>query len=100
MLKHKKVRLTEENMHYEDLAVLDLFSEDEVTYAWDRANIKGRKDKQAFIKSKILKQQVMDMKQFQMDGMKSLVDTISSIDENSKKILFKHFDHTNVNIMK
>jgi len=40
------------------------------------------------------------MKQFQIDGMKALVDTISSIDENSKKILFKHFDHTNVNIMK
>lgn len=100
MLKHKKVRLTEENMQYEDLVVLDLFSEDEVTYAWDRANIKGRKDKSAFIKSKILKQQVIDMKQFQIDGMKALVDTISSIDENSKKILFKHFDHTNVNIMK
>jgi hypothetical protein len=31
--------------------------------------------------------------------MKALVDTINSIDENSKKILFKHFDHNNVNIM-
>lgn len=40
------------------------------------------------------------MKQFQIDGMKALVDTINSIDENSKKILFKHFDHNNVNIMK
>ena len=42
----------------------------------------------------------MDMKQFQIDGMKALVDTISSIDDNSKKILFKHFDENNVNIMK
>lgn len=31
--------------------------------------------------------------------MRALVDTINSIDENSKKILFKHFDQNNVNIM-
>jgi hypothetical protein len=29
--------------------------------------------------------------------MRAIVDTISSIDENSKKILFKHFDQANVN---
>jgi hypothetical protein len=55
MLKVKKVRLTEESMEYEDLAVLDNFSEDEITYALDRANIKGRKDKSALLKTKILK---------------------------------------------
>jgi hypothetical protein len=92
MFDHKKVRLTEESMQYEDLAVLDNFSEDEITYALDRANIKGRKDKSALIKSKILKQQVAEMKQFQIEAMNTLVDTINSIDENSKKILFKHFD--------
>lgn len=58
----------------------------------DRANIKGRKDKVALRKSKILKQKVEEMKQFQIDGMKAVLDTINSIDENSKKILFKHFD--------
>jgi uncharacterized protein (UPF0335 family) len=31
--------------------------------------------------------------------MRALVDTINSIDENSKKILFKHFDQNNVNVM-
>lgn len=99
LMKQKKARLTEESMQYEDLAVLDNFSEDEITFALDRANIKGRKDKSALKKSKILKQQVTEMKQFQIEGMKALVDTINSIDENSKKILFKHFDQNNVNIM-
>ena len=56
MLNFKKARLTEENMQYEDLAVKDLFSEDEITYAWDRANIKGRKDKAILKKTKFLKQ--------------------------------------------
>ena len=31
-------------------------------------------------------------------GMKSIIDTIKSIDDNSKKIVFKHFDQKNVNI--
>ena len=55
MIKIKKVRLTEESMQYEDLAVLDNFSEDEITFALDRANIKGRKDRNALKKSKIIK---------------------------------------------
>jgi hypothetical protein len=32
-------------------------------------------------------------------GMRSIVDTIKSIDENSKKIVFKHFDQNNVNVL-
>ena len=31
-MKHRKVRLIEEKLPYEDLAVLDNFSEDEITY--------------------------------------------------------------------
>ena len=31
--------------------------------------------------------------------MKTIVETIQSIDENSKKIVFKHFDQENVNIL-
>ena len=64
MMKLKKARLTEESMQYDDLVVLDNFSEDETTFALDRANIKGRKDKSVLKKSKILKQQVEEMKQF------------------------------------
>ena len=31
--------------------------------------------------------------------MRTIVETIKSIDENSKKIVFKHFDQQNVNIL-
>ena len=31
--------------------------------------------------------------------MKSIVSTINAIDENSKKIVYKHFDQTHVNIL-
>lgn len=36
--------------------------------------------------------QIQDLKRQSIDGMKAIIETISSIDENSKKILFKHFD--------
>ena len=31
--------------------------------------------------------------------MQAIVETLESIDENSKKILFKHFDQATVNIL-
>lgn len=31
--------------------------------------------------------------------MQAIVETLESIDENSKKILFKHFDQGSVNIL-
>ena len=45
--KIEKARLTEDKMAYEDLAVLDIFSDDEITFALNRQNIKDRKDKNA-----------------------------------------------------
>jgi hypothetical protein len=36
----KKVRLTEEHMSYEDLAVLQNFSDDEITFELNRRMIK------------------------------------------------------------
>lgn len=42
-------------MMYEDLAVLDNFSDEEITFALNRQNIKDRKDKLALQKAKILK---------------------------------------------
>ena len=79
-------------MPYEDLAVLDNFSADETTFALNRQNIKEKKDKKALKKVKMLKDQLDDLKKFSLEGMKAIVDTVGSIDENSKKILFKHFD--------
>jgi hypothetical protein len=43
----KKARLTEDKMSYEDLAVLENFSDDEITFALNRQNIKDKKDKSA-----------------------------------------------------
>ena len=47
--------MTEDKMMYEDLAVLDNFSDEEITFALNRQNIKDRKDKLALQKAKILK---------------------------------------------
>ena len=99
LLKHKKVRLIEDRMPYEDLAVLENFSADETTFALNRQNIKEKKDKNALKKVKILKGQLDDLKKFSLEGMKAIVDTVSLIDQNSQKILFKHFDQQSVNIL-
>ena len=55
LMSIKKVRLTEDHMAYEDLAVLDNFSADEPTFALNRQNIKEKKDKTALKKVKLLK---------------------------------------------
>lgn len=47
LLSHKKARLIEDKMSYEELAVIENFSEDEVTFALNRQIIKERKDKAA-----------------------------------------------------
>ena len=41
----KKARLTEDKLTYEDMAVMDIFSDDEVTVALNRQMIKEKKDK-------------------------------------------------------
>ena len=92
LLKIKKVRLIEDKIAYEDLAVMDNFSEDEITFELNRKIIKEKKDKIALKKARKLEQQLKELKQFSVDAMRTIVDTIKSIDENSKKIVFKHFD--------
>ena len=54
LLKEKKVRLIEESLPYEDLAVLENFSEDEITYELKRKILKERKDKIALQKARVL----------------------------------------------
>jgi len=41
----------------------------------------------------------VELKHFTIQGMRAIIDTINSIDENSKKIVFKHFDQQHVNIL-
>lgn len=92
ILTMKKARLTEDRMSYEDLAVMDIFSDDEVTVALNRQMIREKKDKSALMKARKLQEQLSDLKRFTIMGMQAIVETLESIDENSKKILFKHFD--------
>lgn len=99
IMSMKKARLTEDRMSYEDLAVMDIFSDDEVTVALNREMIKEKKDKSALMKARKLQEQLIDLKKFAVEGMLAIVETVESIDENSKKILFKHFDQAGINLI-
>ena len=65
----RKARLTEDKMRYEDLAVMDLFSDDEITVALNRQIIRERKDKSALMKARKLQEQLLELKKFAIDGM-------------------------------
>ena len=56
LLGIKKARLIEDKMSYEELAVLENFSEDEITFELNRQIIKDRKDKIALQKARKLEQ--------------------------------------------
>lgn len=99
MMQYKKARLVEDQISYEDLALIDNFDEDEVTFALNRQIIKNRKDKVALQKAKKLETQLQELKKISIDGMKAVVDTINSINDNSKKIVFKNFDQADVNVL-
>ena len=56
MMMHKKVRLIEDKMSYEDLAVQQNFDEEEITFDLNRQLLKDRKDQVALRKAKKLEQ--------------------------------------------
>lgn len=58
LLKIKKVRLIEDRLPYEDLAVMENFSEDEITFELNRKIIKEKKDKIALKKARKLEAQL------------------------------------------
>tara|TARA_B110000285_G_C15122157_1_gene617856 strand:- start:1393 stop:1581 length:189 start_codon:yes stop_codon:yes gene_type:complete len=60
--KIRKVRLVEENIKYDDLAVEENFSENEISYDLNRAMLDERKERKALKKAKFLKQQIKDLK--------------------------------------
>ena len=47
LINFKKARLIEDRISYEDLAIMDNFSEDEITYEMNRKIMKGKKDRVA-----------------------------------------------------
>ena len=101
LLQMKLARLVEENMSYEDLASKNNFSEDEITFTYEQ-NLRDeqyQKIKESLAYSKSLDKQIKSLKQFSIESMQLILNTIASIDENSKKIAFKHFDQNNVNLL-
>jgi len=48
------VRLIEENIKYDDLAVMENFSEDEISYELSRTILTHRKERKALKKAKFL----------------------------------------------
>lgn len=95
----KKARLVEDQMSYVDLAPQANFSDEELTDYHFRKIIKDRKDQQAIQKVKKIEQAIMTLKQVTRLGIRAVLETIHKVDENSQKIVFKHFDQSNVNIL-
>ena len=62
----KRARLIEENIGYEELAVIDVFSEDEVTFELQRQINKERKKKIALQQIRRMEEQIIEMKRITM----------------------------------
>ena len=99
LLKIKKVRLIEDSIPYEDLAMMENFSDDEITIESAHKRVKENKDKAALKKVRKLEVNLADLKSFSVEVMKVMMDTLTSINKNSKKIVFKNFNQSNVNIL-
>ena len=46
-----------------------------------------------------LESQIKELKQFTIDIMRFVYGTMKSIDENSRQIMFRHFDQSHVNVL-
>ena len=63
-------------MSYESLAVKHICSEDEISIQNSRETNALRKDQKLLSKAKFLKKQIRDLKEFTIDGMSSILETI------------------------
>jgi len=73
-------------MTYEDLALMNNFSDDEKTKEFVSRDFKQRKLKRALNKIRKAEDYVRDLKSISADGFTQIVETVSQIDENFKKI--------------
>lgn len=104
--KRKKLRLidvtqapSEESISYEDLSLMNNFSEEEITTELMRKICHERKKYKVLKYVRKLQDQIYDIKKITMRGMMAVINTISSIDENSKKMVYKQFNQENVNFL-
>lgn len=95
----KKVRLIEESIGYEDLALMDNFSDDELTCELQRQILKEKKERMALQHVRKMEEYITEMKAITMRGMLAYINTIHAIDDQSKKMVYKQFVQSNVNIL-
>lgn len=84
-------------MPYEKLTLNTEFSDSEVTYELNREILKEKKDKQVLLKIKKLEGQVNDLKNHSINSLLSYIHTIRTMDQHSKKMVFKRFEPQVVN---
>lgn len=91
-------------MSYEEL-IMEFIMEknydpDEITLSLDRKIVKEKRELMCLHQVKKMERQIVELMEQTSKGMKAMVETIHSIDENCKKILYKKFnDENNVNIL-
>lgn len=87
----KKVRLIEEQIGYEELSLMDNFSNDEITCELKRKINREKKERMALQYVRKMEKQIIEMKALTMRGMLAYMNTIHAINDQSKKMVYKQF---------
>lgn len=93
----KKVRLVEDQMSYEDMAVLRNFSDDEITFALNRQLLKEKYDRIALQRVRRVQNKLRDLKNVTREGLHAYCDAIYNIEDQGKKLVFQHFNAAEAN---
>ena len=84
-------------MDYEDMAVLDNFSEDEITFALNRQLLKEKYDRVTLTRVRKIQSRLKELKGWTNESMHAFCDNIFDIDDRGKKLVFKHFSAEEAN---
>jgi len=68
---------------------MDNFDSDEITCELQRQIIKEKKERMALQHVRKMEEQILEMKSITMRGMLALINTIHTIDDQSKKMVYK-----------
>ena len=88
LLSQKKARLIEDKIPYEDLVIQNNFSEDEGTFDLHMNNIRERNNTVGIQKVRKFEKVFHGVRDVSMRSMQGVVDTMASIDKNSKKLIY------------
>lgn len=92
LLNIKKARLYQHNMTYEELVKDEMFSDDEMTLQYNKIRNKEAQNVRLLAKARKLKHHISNLKQFQIDGMRQIIGTITDMDQATREIFFRKFD--------